>query len=114
MQLAPLGSSHERGRPWQPRRGVPLRAASTCSQRCIGLLKRPVRSMLWLLLSANWWLVVHMVDGSHAAGNVCGVGEAWEGVGGAGRVPGGECIAVTATRPQWYRRRLREFVVPYG
>ena len=37
--------------------------------------------MLRLPLTASQWLVTLMGLGSSAVGNVCGVGEAWEGVG---------------------------------
>ena len=81
VQRAYFGSDYKRGWPCRPRRGGLPRGVSIPLQRCSYIMLRSHRSMLRLPLTASRWLVALMGLGSSAGGNVCGVGEAWEGVG---------------------------------
>ena len=54
---------------------------STCLQPCSHSMLRSTRSMLWLLLTASWWLVALMGLGFSAGGSVCSMGVVWERVG---------------------------------
>ena len=98
VQWAYLGSDYKRGWPRRPRRGWLPRGPSMCSQRWCCSMLRSLRSMLWLPLTASWWLLALMGLGSSGDGNVCGVGKAWAGV----RVRGSRARALvsrlTATR----------------
>ena len=81
MKWAYLGSDYKRGWPCRPRRVEMPRGRSMCSQRCSHSMLRSSRSMLRLPLTASQWLVALLGLASSAGGSVCGVGEAWEGVG---------------------------------